>query len=228
MTKKSDATRQKILASAEILFYSKGVQKTSQQELANLAGVNRGLIHYYFGSKENLALLVTRRFTSTFYTTVNDLFFRNEADVVFKSIAQGRILFKTVFGNRNLARFIMGELHGRVVTDRVEDYPVYRDFCAECAYLGLQYTEEEKRLYSIAIASVEHKLFSAKTTGLSSLPVDEIISIYNRIHLGILGFDKTSQEQLIDRSIAFSRRITFVDNGNFDVKPEFFHYTPDA
>ena len=106
----------------------------------------------------------------------------------------------------------------------MEDYPVYRDFCDECAYLGLTYSEEEKALYSIAIASVEHKLFAAKTTGLSSLPIDEIISIYNRIHLGILGLDREAQEALIARSIAFSSHITFVNNGNFDVKPAFFLY----
>ena len=224
MTKKSDSTRQKIISSAEILFYSKGVSQTTQQELANLAGVNRGLIHYYFGSKEHLALQISRRFTSSFYTAVNELFLKDEPNVVFKSITQGRLLFKTIFANRNFERFIMEELHGRVVTERVEDYPVYRDFCDECAYLGLTYSEEEKALYSIAIASVEHKLFAAKTTGLSSLPIDEIISIYNRIHLGILGLDREAQEALIARSIAFSSHITFVNNGNFDVKPAFFLY----
>ena len=79
MTKKSDSTQQKIISSAEILFYSKGVSQTTQQELANLAGVNRGLIHYYFGSKEHLALQISRRFTSSFYTAVNELFFEGRA-----------------------------------------------------------------------------------------------------------------------------------------------------
>ena len=226
MGKKSDTTQQKIIASAEILFYSKGVVQTTQQELANLAGVNRGLIHYYFGTKENLALLISRRFTGSFYKIVTDLFLKDINDVIFKSIVQGRILFRTIFSNKNLERFLLEEVHGRILTERVEDYPVYRDFKDECSYLNLTYSEEEMRLYSIAISSVEHQLFAAKISGMSSLPPEEIISIYNRIHLGILGIEKATQEDLIKKAIAYSQKITFSNNGNFEVLPEHFHYTP--
>ena len=117
----------------------------------------------------------------------------------------------------------MEEIHGRILTARVEDYPVYRDFKDECSYLGLTYSEEEMRLYSIAIASVEHQLFAAKTNKISTLSADELITIYNRIHLGILGIEKATQEQLIQEAIAFSSKITFSNNGNFEVRPEHFH-----
>lgn len=226
MTKKSDITQNKIISSAEILFYSQGIRQTTQQELANLAGVNRGLIHHYFGTKQAIALLISRRFTNAFYAAVNELYFKDEPDVIFKSITQGRILFNTLFSNRNFERFFMEEVHGRIMVENVEESPVYRDLCKECAYLGLNYSEEEMRLYSIAITSVEHKLFGAKINNASTISTEGIINIYNRIHLGILGFDKAAQEALIERAIAFSKKIVFVNNGNFDVRPEYFLFTP--
>ncbi|MBQ2896423.1 MAG: helix-turn-helix transcriptional regulator, partial [Oscillospiraceae bacterium] len=63
MTKKRDSTMKRIIASAEVLFYSQGVNQTTQQDIANLADVNRGLIHYHFGSKQAIALHISRRFT---------------------------------------------------------------------------------------------------------------------------------------------------------------------
>ena len=113
-----------------------------------------------------------------------------------------------------------------IMVENVEESPVYRDLCKECAYLGLNYSEEEMRLYSIAITSVEHKLFGAKINNASTISTEGIINIYNRIHLGILGFDKAAQEALIERAIAFSKKIVFVNNGNFDVRPEYFIFTP--
>lgn len=225
MSKKSDATRKRIIASAEVLFYSQGVNQTSQQDIANLANVNRGLIHYHFGTKQEIALLISRRFTTEFNRTMEKLFFRDEEDVVFRSIAQGRILFSTLFSNKNYERFFLEEVHGRIIVQREEDTPVYRDFCRECAYLGLNFSPEEMLVYSMAISSVEHRLFAAKTTKISSLSADEIITMYNRIHLSILGYTPDAQQKLIDRAISISRKIKFVNNGNFDVKPEYFIYT---
>ncbi|MCG8699089.1 MAG: TetR/AcrR family transcriptional regulator [Bacteroidales bacterium] len=53
MVKKRD-TEQKILDAARIVFYKKGMHGTRMQEIANTAGINKALLHYYFRSKEKL------------------------------------------------------------------------------------------------------------------------------------------------------------------------------
>ena len=47
-------SREKILLSAKSLFRSKGYAATSMQEIANHAGINKGLLHYYFKSKDRI------------------------------------------------------------------------------------------------------------------------------------------------------------------------------
>ena len=47
-----------ILETAIKLFGSKGYQSVSIDEIAKTAGVSKGLIHYHFGNKEDLLLLI--------------------------------------------------------------------------------------------------------------------------------------------------------------------------
>ncbi|MFP4040990.1 MAG: TetR/AcrR family transcriptional regulator [Desulfosudaceae bacterium] len=49
-----DAVRRALIESAAALFAERGVSGVSLREIAAQAGVNHGLIHRHFGSKENL------------------------------------------------------------------------------------------------------------------------------------------------------------------------------
>lgn len=51
-------TREKILAAAHTVFVRNGVAAARTQEIADEAGVNKALIHYYFRTKEELARAV--------------------------------------------------------------------------------------------------------------------------------------------------------------------------
>lgn len=52
------STRDKILAAAHRVFLKAGITASSTQDVANEAGVNKALIHYYFGTKNGLASAV--------------------------------------------------------------------------------------------------------------------------------------------------------------------------
>lgn len=51
---KDISTEQKILEAAEIIFHEKGFDGARMQEIANKATINKGLLHYYFKSKDAL------------------------------------------------------------------------------------------------------------------------------------------------------------------------------
>lgn len=54
-------TEEKIIASAEKLFYQKGKAGCSMQDIADDAGINRTLLNYYFRSKDQLFEAVFRK-----------------------------------------------------------------------------------------------------------------------------------------------------------------------
>src|SRR5437660_10963515 len=55
---------QALLDAAERLLVSEGYASISTRRLAQEAGVNHGLVHYYFGSMEELFVQVLERFTA--------------------------------------------------------------------------------------------------------------------------------------------------------------------
>jgi AcrR family transcriptional regulator len=54
MEAKKDTTEEKILEAAKTVFVSKGMDGARMQEIADEAGINKALLHYYFRSKERL------------------------------------------------------------------------------------------------------------------------------------------------------------------------------
>lgn len=54
METKKDTTEEKILEAAKNVFVSKGMEGARMQEIADEAGINKALLHYYFRSKERL------------------------------------------------------------------------------------------------------------------------------------------------------------------------------
>jgi len=51
---KKDNTEQKILEAAHTVFIRKGMDGSRMQEIANEAGINKALLHYYFRTKQKL------------------------------------------------------------------------------------------------------------------------------------------------------------------------------
>lgn len=54
MKTKKDTTEEKILEAAKTVFIKKGMEGARMQEIADEAGINKALLHYYFRSKEKL------------------------------------------------------------------------------------------------------------------------------------------------------------------------------
>jgi TetR/AcrR family transcriptional regulator len=54
MTLKDSNTEEKILEAAKTAFMTHGLYGARMQDIANNAGINKALLHYYFRSKEKL------------------------------------------------------------------------------------------------------------------------------------------------------------------------------
>ncbi len=54
MEQKKDNTEEKILNAAQEVFIRKGMDGARMQEIADEAGINKALLHYYFRSKDKL------------------------------------------------------------------------------------------------------------------------------------------------------------------------------
>ena len=64
------STEQKIYEAARRIFILKGMEGSRMQEIADEAGMNKALLHYYFRSKENLFKAVFKDTFSKFFLKV--------------------------------------------------------------------------------------------------------------------------------------------------------------
>ena len=97
MPEQEQSTEEKILAAAEETFVKDGFEGARMQNIANKAGINKAMLHYYFRSKEMLFEKIFEMKSKFFFPAVKDMMFREEGTFTEKmeEFAQRYIEFLT-------------------------------------------------------------------------------------------------------------------------------------
>ena len=100
---------EKILNAAFSVFLKTGKAGARMQEIADEAGVNKSLLHYYFRSKDNLYRAVVKQVIEKF---ILSLIQNLDLSLNFKEILQNFIFNHIGFirGNKQVLQFFMGEV----------------------------------------------------------------------------------------------------------------------
>jgi TetR/AcrR family transcriptional regulator len=107
---KDYSTELRILDAARQVFLEKGMAGSRMQEIADEAGINKALLHYYFRSKEKL-------FNRIFGEVVEkisqglQLIFRKDMSVIDRLKAIVDVYIDVLFENRYLPLFVLNELN---------------------------------------------------------------------------------------------------------------------
>jgi TetR/AcrR family transcriptional regulator len=104
------ATEERILAAAHAVFVRKGAFGARMQEIADEAGVNRALLHYYFQDREGLARAVFRRAMEEMFPASLRVW-TSEAPFEENLRESVRLYFAHVERNPYLPGFILTEMH---------------------------------------------------------------------------------------------------------------------
>ena len=103
-------TESKILEAARQVFTQKGFAAARMQEIADVAGINKGLLHYYFRNKNKLFKAVFDEAFERFALKVNDIF---AADIpLFEKIEAFVDQYMDIMlENPSLPAFVINELN---------------------------------------------------------------------------------------------------------------------
>lgn len=107
---KKDNTEEKILVAAQSVFLRKGMDGSRMQEIANEAGINKALLHYYFRTKQKLFEAIFRKVFSTLFPNFKTFAF---SDLPFEE-KLGNFLDKYLdflIRNQHLPIFILKEVN---------------------------------------------------------------------------------------------------------------------
>jgi len=107
-----DKTRERVLAAAKESFINKGYEGARMQEIADLAGINKGLLHYYFKTKENIFHEVINEVVDSIIPRLDDLI--NAEGPLFQKIRQFvEFYVDLLIRNPYLPAFIISEMNLR-------------------------------------------------------------------------------------------------------------------
>lgn len=110
MTGRDGETEARILDAAHEVFVRRGTAGARMQEIADEAGVNKALLHYYFRSKDGLAEAVFRRAATEFFPRVFGLL---GSDMPLEEKVKAVVATDIEFLSRHtyLPAYIISELH---------------------------------------------------------------------------------------------------------------------
>lgn len=107
---KEKPTEEKILAAAKKVFITKGMAGARMQDIADEAGINKALLHYYFRNKEKLFEVIFMESAQKFFPKINFIF---ESDMpLFEKIEHICTEYITVMSeNPYLPLFVLNEIN---------------------------------------------------------------------------------------------------------------------
>jgi AcrR family transcriptional regulator len=88
--------RQEIIATAGRLFEEQSIAKTSMSDIAADMGVAKGLVYYYFASKDDLVVAVIEQFADTFSQTLAGILHKTDRDLFAKLRAVLQLYFSAI------------------------------------------------------------------------------------------------------------------------------------
>ncbi|MEO6135942.1 MAG: TetR/AcrR family transcriptional regulator [Ginsengibacter sp.] len=108
--KKEKTTEEKILAGAKKIFLTKGMAGARMQDIANEAGINKALLHYYFRSKQKLFEVIFLEAAQKLFPKINSIF---ESDSpLFEKIENFCEEYITIMSeNPYLPLFVLNEIN---------------------------------------------------------------------------------------------------------------------
>jgi AcrR family transcriptional regulator len=111
MTERQKDTEQLILAAARKVFIEKGLDGARMQEIADEAGINKALLHYYFRSKDKLFEMIFQEEIGKFFPKMLTLMSSPEISFEDKIRAFVNNYISIFINNPFLAPFILREIH---------------------------------------------------------------------------------------------------------------------
>ncbi len=116
-------TEKKILEAAEIIFQKKGYDGARMQEIADNANINKGLLHYYFKTKDRLFEAIFKKAFNQIIGSMSEIL-TSENPFSYKVDSFIDRYMDLLLANPAIPRFVINELNKnaeRFVTAMVSD-----------------------------------------------------------------------------------------------------------
>ena len=196
---KDGDTERRILDAARRVFLRRGTAGARMQEIAEEAGVNQALLHYYFRSKDGLAAAVFRETAGRLFPAIGQLM-ASELPVEAKVERFVNLYIDTVRKNAFIPGYIVSELHHH--PERVPDLMAQAAGVAPATFaalfLGKLRSQLEERVAAGEFRPIAPEQFLVNLLALTMFPFVARPMIPAVLGLDDAGFDAFVEARRIE------------------------------
>ena len=208
-------TKNKILQEAKLLFYEKGFEETSFQDISLKAEVNKGLITYYFKNKKNIAKEIYFEFTRNQQKACDEVLEAENGTIA--AIASLILFYQLIMEDENLKKF----WYDIAVADVISDMIFWdREFFLKKIVedLGLDITEDELFTIYCIENGMEVELIKNIFAGNITEPVQKVFEKQYKVTLSLLGVYGNTAQKIIQKSFDAAKSVKVKKKSYFEVE----------
>lgn len=211
------ATRQRIYRETKKLFYDKGIKSTSYNDICSAADVNRGLIPYYFKSKNNIAIEVLNEFVDNMETAANAWWGPHDMVQPERNIVIELLMFRLLAEDECACRFYSeirsdGAFHEGTL--KIQDN-VMRTLASGS---GVEVSDAALRTITSMVEGTETELVQAVYHGYLRESIEDMVRRDISCCFFLLGADSQTVRKWCDHAFDLAEGLTMKCNDRFECR----------
>ncbi|NTW72294.1 MAG: helix-turn-helix transcriptional regulator [Eubacteriaceae bacterium] len=206
--KKGIDTKQNIIDTSKRLFYEKGYSSTSCKLICDEAGVNVGLIPYYFKNKSRIASIIYTNFLIEVKDLVQNLLEKNNYvyELKYATAVENWVFMSLLLSDDHYKKFFYEICRENVLIDentRVVEffYKLHNN------KYRLGFTNDEIKLIRVVSASSSMGLVEKYVQGYLDIPLDDLIKYKIRIIYRLMELPEETIDDIIIKSYEMYKKI---------------------
>lgn len=203
--RKGKETHDAILLAAKELFFCKGYTATYNNDIAALAKVNVGLIHYYYRTKGHIALEVYIELLSSQLQMVTDFFC--EEDVIVQDAIAIRLLWNMMEKTPELLRF-MHEINAERIPLLMSDSAVGWEYTRGLNEVLEQQNNDLLRLLCRCSIAAEMELINLYAEPSCQFTARELAELDEQLTLQMASVPTGTIQYVLNRSYECAKKLT--------------------
>ncbi|MBF7097058.1 TetR/AcrR family transcriptional regulator [Alkalibacter mobilis] len=218
--KKGMETKQKIINSSKKLFYQNGYEKTSCKAICDDAGVNVGLIPYYFKNKNRIASIIYTYFLIDVKDMVQKILVEKNIpyELKYATAVENWVYMSLLLSDDNYKRFYYEICRANVLIDentRVVEffYKLHNN------KYRLGFTANEIKLIRVVSSAASMGLVEKYVQGYFDMELDDLIAYKIRVMYKEMDMTKDVVDDIIEKSYKI-----FKEDINIALKENFRLY----
>lgn len=208
-----DRTKEKILQVSRALFYSKGFEETTYDDISKKAEINRALIPYHFKNKKTLGAVIHKEFLANIADIKNELLKDN--DEVIATAVSSFLYYYTLY-NENVARFIY----------QIQKEHSFREMflSSEKVFITGLFNKAQKidsetlDILTHMDYGIEKEIVEMMYVGSYKSKLNEIVCMEIHMMLRYLGYSKKDVQDILDKAMEITEGYKLTVKDEFEVK----------